>query len=497
MKPLRYLVWVALCLLSVAVAAAQELTCPDIVQQALAATDAACSDVGRNQACYGNINLEAIPQEGISFEFSQPGDLVDVAGVQTLALSPLDEQAAIWGVAVMKVQANLPDTLPGQNVTFLLFGDVEITNAVTPGGVEDVADAPAGVTLDVTVNSVAPLMASLTDMSQMPEMLDAGTTAIANGREFTGQMVHIQLEDGRSGWTLIAMVDIDGDISTLPEIDLMSEITGEVAPSEPELNPMQAFYFKSGLNDAPCAEAPDSGILIQTPEGQGKISLTVNGAEIQLGSTAYVQAQPGEDMTVSVVEGQGIVTADGETVVVPAGMMTTLPLDENLEADGPPTEPEPYDDSRLGVLPVNSLPRTFTIAPPLEAVEVVPGEPITPLAGQWTSTTVDVTASSACPAIMVQAISSAGIMGSSSDFTMPAGEFDLERIWRENGEIPAGFAVTREDANHYHVVFSEEGTTGNYDFVLVSPSEMNATFSIVIEGGCELTMTYEMYYTGG
>jgi hypothetical protein len=28
----------------------------------------------------------------------------------------------------MRVQANLPDTLPGQNVTFLLFGDVELAD---------------------------------------------------------------------------------------------------------------------------------------------------------------------------------------------------------------------------------------------------------------------------------------------------------------------------------------------------------------------------------
>ena len=30
----------------------------------------------------------------------------------------------------MKLQANLPDSLPGQNVTFLMFGDVQIQNAV-------------------------------------------------------------------------------------------------------------------------------------------------------------------------------------------------------------------------------------------------------------------------------------------------------------------------------------------------------------------------------
>ncbi|NOG50271.1 MAG: SH3 domain-containing protein [Chloroflexi bacterium] len=31
---------------------------------------------------------------------------------------------------MMRLQANLPDTLPGQNVTFVLFGDVTIEDAV-------------------------------------------------------------------------------------------------------------------------------------------------------------------------------------------------------------------------------------------------------------------------------------------------------------------------------------------------------------------------------
>ena len=32
---------------------------------------------------------------------------------------------------MLRVQANLPDTAPGQNVTMLLFGDVQLENAVT------------------------------------------------------------------------------------------------------------------------------------------------------------------------------------------------------------------------------------------------------------------------------------------------------------------------------------------------------------------------------
>jgi hypothetical protein len=38
----------------------------------------------------------------------------------------MDPQVDEWGMVLMRVQANLPDTLPGQNVLFLLFGDVEL-----------------------------------------------------------------------------------------------------------------------------------------------------------------------------------------------------------------------------------------------------------------------------------------------------------------------------------------------------------------------------------
>jgi len=41
-------------------------TCPAIVQTALAVANRACQATGRNQACYGNIHLEAVPQPDAS-----------------------------------------------------------------------------------------------------------------------------------------------------------------------------------------------------------------------------------------------------------------------------------------------------------------------------------------------------------------------------------------------------------------------------------------------
>jgi hypothetical protein len=484
-----------------AVAAAAQADCPAIVQQALAATADACADTGRNQACYGNINLSATAQEGVSeFDFSQPGDLVDVAGVQTLTLSPLDEQQNMWGVALLKVQANLPDTLPGQNVTFLLFGDVEIQNAVTSNtGDEPVSSG--GVTLDVTISSPTPLLPSITPSAgEMPVLLDAGTEAVADGRVLMGQMIHIVTADGRAGWVPAALVTVNGDINSLPEFDINGEPIGDAAPQAP-LAPMQAFYFKTGLNDSPCAEAPDSGILIQTPEGAGKIDFVINDVEVSLGSTGYFQAQPGGDMTISVVEGEGEITSEGETVVVPAGAFTTVPVDEDLRAAGAPEEPAPYDGAELAALPVTVLPQAITIAPPAaEATPFVASAPdpnAVPVPGQWVSTSGVPQLGGGCDPMFASIFSTQGAFGESEEFIMPEGDFSLEALFLANSdEVPANLSFGNPSPGIHTMDFNDEGTSGHYEFIIVSSTRIEAVFTLEFEG-CAIVIPYVMEAVNG
>jgi hypothetical protein len=476
-----------------AVAVAQDATCPTIVQQALAATDSACAATGRNEACYGNISLAAQPQPGIAdFNFTKPGDIVNVAGVQTLTLSELDQKADTWGVALMKLQANLPDTLPGQNVTFLLFGDVEIKNAVS-SNVDEGADSGA-VTLTVTVSSMAPLMDSLTnpDTSKMPKMLNAGDKATADGYLELAQMLHVTLDDGSSGWVMAAMVKGDGDVSTLPKMDMDGKVTGGAAEETPQFTPMQAFYFKSGANDAPCEEAPSSGILIQTPEGAGKIDLVVNDAKVTLGSTGYFQAQPGGEMTISVVEGEGIVESDGKTVTVPAGTYTTLPVDDQLQASGQPADPQPYNDADLAALPVTHLPKSVGIAPPFEVTPFPEGSIIHPVPGTWTATTGNMSVGGGCPPMMGQAMAQNGGIGSSNTFTMPEGDFDLQEIMTlNNSEIPGTVTYSNPEPNLFVMEGDIEGNQFRYEFRVKSETEIDGVYTMSFEG-CDFSMESAM-----
>jgi hypothetical protein len=342
--------FVGLCL-APAVATAQAVDCPAIIQAALDAADEACNQTGRNQACYGNVTLNAQPQADVTeFDFDERGERVDVANVSTLELRPWSEDGQEWGIALMKLQTNIPDTLPGQNVTFLLFGDVRIENPV--------ATNTEPVTFEVTASGTAYLRGEPDFVAEFTGELPDGESAMVIGRTADSEWILLELADQSTGWTSYNSVRTDGDFSLL-------NVVGPTA--EPPQPPMQAFYFQSGIADAPCAGAPDSGILVQTPEGAAQVEFTVNEVNIRLGSTIYLQAQPAGDMTISIVEGQARVEAQGVAVVAPAGTLVRIPLDNNRQASGPPL-PEPYGD--LSNLPVRILDRAITVATPLTADQI-------------------------------------------------------------------------------------------------------------------------------
>ncbi len=279
---LKWLIAALLLCLAPTVLLAQDPTCPQIVQQALAAADSVCANTGRNQACYGNVNLSAIPQPNVTdFTFSAAGDLANVTDIQQMTLSGMDTASGQWGVALLRLQANLPDTMPGQNVTFLLFGDVQVTNATPADGANN-------------------------------------------------------------------------------------------------LTPMQAFYLKTGLRDSQCVEAPESGMLVQTPQGVGEVQFRVNGVDVQMGSTVFFQADAEQGMSVSTLEGAAYVQSEGERQVIVPGTWVRIPLrarDDDPEGFAPaglPELPESYGEriDFLKALPFDLLERKIQLAPPLSEDEV-------------------------------------------------------------------------------------------------------------------------------
>jgi hypothetical protein len=357
MKWINFVVWglVIILFASWTRGATQDNVCSRIVERALQTTESLCDNTRINQACYGHERLDAkfAPDfDGSSFDTA--GEKVDVAALQSLRLSALDVATGAWGVALMQVQARLPEAVPAKRVTFLMFGDVEVRN-----GVELTAE-PIPVTATRTVF-----------VRHEPEP-DAGVFAImprdevlnAVARTADGDWLYVEMSDGERGWIQAAdTISSEADLSALHVLN----------PEIVHFGPMQAFYLQTGNDEVPeCEELPESGMLIQTPDGVAEVSLWINEVKVQLGSTAFIQAAPDNEMSITMLEGHARVEAFGVEVTAEAGEQLSVPLDENLKAVAPPSPPVevdpfsqhlPVENLERNVLPTLTPTRTPTMLP--------------------------------------------------------------------------------------------------------------------------------------
>jgi PKD repeat protein len=329
--------------------------CGALIQAALESTDSLCSDTTRNQACYGHVLNTAVSRPEVAdFRFDAQGDKVLLQDVESLEISPLALDEERWGVVLMQVQATLPDALPGQNVTFILFGDVQMSNAVgTPVEIEAGVVQPANIR--VAPSETRPVLASLR----------VGSTVVANGKALNADgdlWVRVNHDPEREvyGWVRADLIDVT--LSDLPDVET----------DDQTVNPMQAFYFKTGVGQPQCVEAPPDGVLVQTPKGAGKVNFTINGVDVAVGSTLFLRSLDEEDAPETclfLLEGSSDIGAGGETVELAAGQVTCVPLDEDGIASGVPSAPQWYDSSELSGLSA-LLP---LLSEEIELLEVTPG----------------------------------------------------------------------------------------------------------------------------
>jgi hypothetical protein len=371
MNPLNKLIFGLLITLFLipALVLAQDDQCLATIQSALASTEESCGGTGRNQACFVHPGLQAVPQTGFGpFTFSQAGDIISAREIHTLRSNPLSDRT--YGVSLLRIQDGLSDAAPEQNVTMLVFGDVEIRNNV------DATDVPP--TLEVSPTGSMNIRGGPSTEDAIVGMLDARQTVIANGRLGDNSWLRITLADGGFGWLSAPLVTTSGDINVLDMVDTSG------TPIVVRYGPMQSFTFQSGIDDSPCAGAPASGILIQTPADSRNVSFSINAAEFILTGTAFVQSQPGGEMRVYTVEGVARVSSAQVTQVIPAGTLVRIPLDANWTPSGAPLEPEPYDATALYALPVGNLGREAGVAPPLTPEQITQSG--IPIAGEWVTT---------------------------------------------------------------------------------------------------------------
>lgn len=295
-----------LLILAVHAGMAQGDECPALVQQALDQLGQNCNALDRNSACYGYNRVDATFTEVVEDTFfSQPADRSELTQLQTVETAPLDLSEEFWGIAVLNVQANIPNTLPGQAVTFILLGDVAVDNAVAP---EDALQAAAPVSVTTLVGSN--IRSGASRNANVIGSVPTGTTLDADALSTDGQWLRILFESG-PGWISREVIQAAGDLSTLPTIDREAR------------TPMQAFYFRTGIGDPSCTTAP-SLLVVQGPKDV-KVNLSANGADVTIGSTIVLRSLENGFVQLMVVDGE----AQLGNIVVPQGFSVKAKLSED------------------------------------------------------------------------------------------------------------------------------------------------------------------------
>ncbi len=284
--------------------------CPALVELALSQVGNNCGDLGRNSACYGFNRLSAAFNQAVDVDlFTRPSDRTELALLKSIQTAPLDLGLGQWGIAVMNVQANVPDTLPGQAVTFLLLGDSEIENAVQTS-----AESVQSVT--VILQAATDLRGGAQATSAIIGKLAAGTVVDADAISDDGSAIRLNVE-GAGGWVNRDAVNANPTLDNLPKVKPNSD------------SPMQSFYFRTrpGSNLS-CAQTP-SVLAIQSPQHL-KVNLTANGADIELGSLVTLQVLPdGKTMQITTLDGEAIVNkGKPDEVRIPAGSTSSHCLSE-------------------------------------------------------------------------------------------------------------------------------------------------------------------------
>lgn len=288
------------------------MDCAAMLESVINTVDEVCGGLGSGQACYGSGSVTAT---GDAVDFSENGDLIaleDIEGLKTVA----DADSEIWGVVVFQV-AGANEDAP---ITFALFGDAEVQNAVTE---------VAGPAVTLEVRNGAGYNVNLRE-GPSTDYAVAGTfswnaTGIVDGRSADGEWLRLQQDSG-SAWVFKNLVVVTGDPNTLPIV------------SSPYTQPMQALTLSTAVDESTCGIG-SVGLLVQY-EGETAAQIGINGADLTLATTTLlVQAEANNALTIHVLAGSVIAKAEGKTAEGKDGARIVVPLggDDGLTVAGEPT----------------------------------------------------------------------------------------------------------------------------------------------------------------
>ena len=350
----------ALCLLPHVFA--QTRTCPVQQRQAISNIRWRCPDQPPGTLCFGYPTVSVVSADAASQPpaFTRPGDSLPLESIDWFSSS---SEARTWGAARALFPAYPEDSLEAETTALLVFGDVAIflpPAADFPADLVDLEVAvPRGANLRAQPNTDARIIKTTADREILKGLR----------RSDDGRWLQVYVDPRRLAW--VSETVVRGDLDAVKAGPPPQSVT-------PIWLPMHRFDFRSGLDDSPCDDAPESGILLGTRAESTPRYFVINGVELRLNGTAFLQAQIGTGMSIYVLDGQARVAAKDASALLKGGFRAIVPLERG--ADGAtmpmagPGQPEAYAYDRMLRLPIDAL--LYPARVELDAYTVVERRPV-------------------------------------------------------------------------------------------------------------------------
>lgn len=314
-------------------AAAQE-NCPVLTREMVQQTLTTCVDLQEGALCAGSGSVKGrtLGNDRINLEL-KPSETLDFAAVDWI------DSAVGVGLGLLPAYADgLWQSVP---VHVLIFGDVSWVR---------VADPVPSLDAPVVLRQGANLRARPVDTAAVLGAAALGDVLKLTGRSEDGVWLRVQFPDGRSAW-VIADALAAQDFDTLALVEDPSETLPLLSA------PFQNSVFGSGIEQGPCRERDQAGILLQSAADAPVLRWMANGIALRWRGTILLQAYLGDIMRVTVLEGHAELLSEAGPQRLEAGSFTRILLREPEEDESLIEPPQQYDGDAIAELPLPLLPR--------------------------------------------------------------------------------------------------------------------------------------------
>jgi len=217
---------------------------------------------------------------------------------------------------VMSVDANLPYALQPKRLVYIQFGGVEVENGVPASDAVQLLKTGITTTTTSQTNLLTwPAPSIVGHASNVITSVPAGSSVSLDAINPAGDSVRAVFQN-QVGWVLKSAID--------PSADLSSLVT--IGPDS--MTPMQSFYFRTGIEDTPCARAP-SLLYIQAPNNI-PVDIKVFQKPVRIESTIIFRSLPpgpqlGNQLEIIVLSGLGVLNPDSPNqILVPPGFKAVI-----------------------------------------------------------------------------------------------------------------------------------------------------------------------------